>query len=118
MARNHLRPHSGGHPSQGPVREMANPDPSPAVGRDFPDEPDESVDDRPEDQPDLDAFAAKLGIEGRDGDDDRSGEQRPLRSAVAERTSDLRDRATAGLASGLNMVADRLQRLARRLDDR
>lgn len=38
MAR-HLHQQAGGDPSQGPVREMANPTPSPEVGQDFPDAP-------------------------------------------------------------------------------
>lgn len=120
MARNHLRPHSGGHPSQGPVREMANPTPSPSVGQDFPDEPDESTDAQPEDKPNLAAFAAKLGIDRRDGDDATEGldEQRSPAVAVREKAAAAKERVTAGAATGLAAVAQRLQRLADRLADR
>jgi len=35
----HLHPQAGGNPSQGPKGEMANPQPSPGAGNDFPDAP-------------------------------------------------------------------------------
>lgn len=40
MSRPHLRQQAGGDPAQGPVREMANPEPGPGAGNDFPDGPD------------------------------------------------------------------------------
>lgn len=42
MSRPHLRQQAGGNPSQGPVREMANPEAGPDAGNDFPDGPDAS----------------------------------------------------------------------------
>lgn len=127
MARTHRRIQDGGHPSQGPVREMANPTPSPAIGEDFPDEPDEANDGRPQDQPDPDAFAAKLGLVP-DSDDDRDGDGDTSESRVEAGAGDgALDRAarsarsvvgrmTGGLARGLDVAGSQLQRLARRLD--
>ncbi|NND74906.1 MAG: hypothetical protein HKN44_07845 [Ilumatobacter sp.] len=102
---------------------MANPTPSPAIGEDFPDQPDETADEHPSDKPDLAAFAAKLGLRtskgsaeaGDEGDD--SGE-RPWSETVATSASAAVDRVTTSLASGLGAVADRLQRLSQRLADR
>lgn len=76
MARDHLRESDGGNPAQGPAREMANPEPSPGVGNDFPDAPDRAAPERPQDQPDPDAFAARLGLTDDDPGDgrDRGGD--------------------------------------------
>ncbi|MDW3213266.1 MAG: hypothetical protein R8G01_04655 [Ilumatobacteraceae bacterium] len=71
MAR-HLHQQAGGDPSQGPVREMANPTPSPEAGRDFPDAPGgdgRSVGGDLSDQQ-LADMADRLGL----GDDEHGGE--------------------------------------------
>jgi hypothetical protein len=87
---------------------MANPAPSPAAGDDFPDAPD----DRPgpvQDQPDLDAFAERLGMstveEGADGEP----------TDVRRRSTELAEKAAAMFASGLSTVSDRLASLADRI---
>jgi general stress protein 26 len=66
---------AGGNPAQGPHPDVANPAPSAAVGEDFPDQPHEHPAERPQDQPDLDAFAARMGTDRLAGDssgDDRT----------------------------------------------
>ena len=54
MSRPHLRQQAGGDPSQGPVREMANPEKGPDVGNDFPDGPDASGADGGDTKPPTD----------------------------------------------------------------
>ncbi|MFN3255300.1 MAG: hypothetical protein ACE37B_06365 [Ilumatobacter sp.] len=140
MSRDHLRHQAGGNPAQGPPPDMANPTPGPAVGHDFPDAPDQP--DAPvQDQPDRDAFAARLGVTGDgsswrgDARDDQGTDQATERSddrsggrlALGERVEGLRQRAAgvaasgaARLADGVGNMASRLERLAQRLrpDDR
>jgi len=86
MTTNHRRSQAGGDPAQGPHPDVANPTPSPSADEDFPDHPAESVASRPQDQPDLDAFAARMGT---DHLEDRSSE----RSDVADDKSDRRSPA-------------------------
>ena len=67
MSIKHLRNEAGGNPARGPHPDQANP--ATGKGNDFPDHEAEAVADRPQDQPDLDAFAARMGtdsIAGRD----------------------------------------------------
>lgn len=68
MSRQHLPHEGGGDPSQGPVPELANEPDVPTDHNEFPDAPDESVSDRPQDQPDLDSFAARIGTDSIDSD--------------------------------------------------
>ncbi len=111
MSTNHLRSQAGGNPSQGPHPDIANPTPSPSAGEDFPDRPAENVADRPQDQPDLDAFAERMGtdqLQGRSaarlGADDA---KRDWRSPVAN--------AVSGLASGARVVGERLKAVSDKL---
>ena len=53
MSRQHLPAEAGGHPSRPPAREMANPDPSPGAGNEFPDAPSDDDNDSDSD-PDPD----------------------------------------------------------------
>ncbi len=111
MSTNHLRSQAGGNPAQGPHPDVANPAPSPSAGEDFPDRPAEDVADRPQDQPDLDAFAERMGtdqLEGRSAA--RLGvvdEKRDWRTPVAT--------AVTGLASGARVVGERLKAVSDKL---
>ena len=81
-----LRPEAGGHPARSNSTDVKNPTSAPADGNDFPDAPDHAADEAPQDKPDPDAFARRLGtdtIETGDGLD-----------AVADRT----DMASSGHA--------------------
>jgi general stress protein 26 len=119
MSTNHLRAQAGGDPAQGPHPDVANPTPSPSAGEDFPDRPDETVAERPQDQPDLDAFARRMGTDqlveqssagsddaqGTDGANDfaqdTADDKRDWRSPVAS--------ALGGLASGARAMGERLK---------
>jgi prepilin-type processing-associated H-X9-DG protein len=110
MTTNHLRAQAGGDPAQGPHPDVANPTPSPRAGEDFPDQPDERPAERPQDQPDLDAFAARLGTDRLGADGDESTENvaaRDWRSPVAS--------ALGGLASGARTVGERLKGVSEKL---
>lgn len=103
---------AGGNPAQGPHPDVANPTPSPAAGEDFPDQPHEQSAERPQDQPDLDAFAARMGTDRLDdasasdpSDDDATA--RDWRAPVAT--------ALGGLASGARTVGERLKGVSERL---
>lgn len=96
MAR-HLHQQAGGDPSQGPVREMANPTPSPEAGHDFPDTPPENRrsvgGDLSEQQ--LADMADRMGLSSTaSGDDIASG------GSAADRS-----RWAAGLAGAIAIVA-------------
>ena len=82
MSTNHLRQQAGGNPSQGPKGEMANPTPSPAAGEDFPDAPEPADAEVDQDQPDLDAFAERLGIDTDSGDE--TGAETPSAGSSGE----------------------------------
>ncbi len=111
MSTNHLRNQAGGNPAQGPHPDVANPTPSPAAGEDFPDRPEESVAERPQDQPDLDAFAERMGtdqLEGRSAarlgvDDDKRDWRAPVSTALG------------GLATGARSLGERLKGVSERL---
>jgi general stress protein 26 len=111
MSTNHLRNQAGGNPAQGPHPDVANPAPGPAAGEDFPDRPDERVAERPQDQPDLDAFAQRMGTDqlaGRSGVDSGTGrERRDWRAPMST--------ALGGLAAGARSVGDRLKGVSEKL---
>ncbi len=111
MSTNHLRAQAGGDPAQGPHPDLANPNPSPRAGEDFPDQPDEKSSDHPQDQPDLDAFAARMGTDRLGGASSpgprADDEKRDWRSPVAS--------ALGGLASGARTVGDRLKDVSQKL---
>ncbi len=67
MPSNHLRPEAGGDPTRGSLEPRT--DESAIEQNDFPDAPDATVDDTPQDQPDLDAFAARMGTDRIESDD-------------------------------------------------
>ena len=111
MSTNHRQSQAGGDPTQGPHPDVANPTPSPSAGEDFPDHPAESVASRPQDQPDLAAFAARMGT---DQLEDRSSEQ----SDVADDKRDWRSpvsTALGGLASGARTVGERIKGASEKL---
>jgi general stress protein 26 len=115
MSTNHLRAQAGGNPAQGPHPDVANPTPSPAAGENFPDEPDEAVAERPQDQPDLDAFAERMGT---DQLSDRSGAASggdTGDNADDDSKRDWRQTALGGLASGARVVGDKLKDVSERL---
>lgn len=87
---------------------MANPSPSPAAGRDFPDAP-EDPSGPVQDRPDLDAFAERLGM----STDDAPTDDAP--TDVKRRSTELAEKAATTLASGLSAVSDRLGSLADRI---
>lgn len=65
-----LRPEAGGDPAQSNNTGLKNDDKVSQASNDFPDGPAESSDDQPQDKPDLDAFAKRMGtdtIESGDG---------------------------------------------------
>lgn len=102
---------AGGNPAQGPHPDVANPTPSSAAGEDFPDQPDEQSTERPQDQPDLDAFAARMGT-------DRLDDGSASESSTDDTTRDWRApvaTALGGLASGARTVGDRLKVVSERL---
>jgi general stress protein 26 len=112
MSTNHLRVQAGGDPAQGPHPDVANPTPSPRAGEDFPDRPDQQTVDRPQDQPDLDAFAARMGTDRLADNDapnvsETDGGGRDWRSPVAT--------ALGGLASGARSVGERLKGVSEKL---
>jgi hypothetical protein len=102
MNAKHLHAQAGGDPAQGPHPDVANPAPSPSAGNEFPDHPEESVASHPQDQPDLDAFAERLGTDRLDdrspawSEDTLRGWRRPV------------SRALEVLAAGARSIGDRL----------
>lgn len=120
MSNKHLRQQAGGNPSQGPDADMANPTPGPNVGGDFPDAPEESVAARPQDKPDLNKFARRLGLTPDSaGSDSESDVGR--REGVAGRVGSVLDRLkptmskVAGkVSSGFDAASDRLADLTDR----
>lgn len=70
MTNTNLRPEAGGNPARSNSTGLRNDPKAARDGNDFPDAPSADVDPTPQDQPDLDAFAARLGtdsIETGDG---------------------------------------------------
>jgi hypothetical protein len=103
MSTKHLRNQAGGDPAQGPHPDLANPTPSPSVGHDFPDHPDEPVAERPQDQPDLDAFAERMGT-------DRLGRgARPGSAQVSRGWRGPVSSALGALATGAGSIGDWLK---------
>jgi hypothetical protein len=109
MSTKHLRSQAGGDPARGPHPDLANPTPRPAVGQDFPDHPEEPIADRPQDQPDLDAFAERIGTDQLDGGARPGSEEvsRGWRGPVSS--------ALGALATGARSISDRLRSAADRL---
>lgn len=58
-----LRPEAGGDPTRGPARTDSHETAPSSDGNDFPDAPDPTPDATPQDQPDLDAFAERMGTD-------------------------------------------------------
>lgn len=58
-----LRPEAGGNPAQSNSTGPKNDPRSRGRGNDFPDAPDAVVDETPQDKPDLDAFAKRIGTD-------------------------------------------------------
>ncbi len=111
MNSKNLRIQAGGDPAQGPHPDVANPTPTPAAGEDFPDQPDEQPAAHPQDQPDLDAFAARMGT-------DRLGDRSPTRGRTGDGGRDWRApvaTALGGVASGARAVGERLKGVSERL---
>lgn len=103
---------NSGNPAQGPHPDVANPTPDHGVGNEFPDGPTPVSEKRPQDQPDLDAFAARMGTD-RLGDDDSPADS-------AERSLDWRapvSSALSGLSSGAKTAARKLQSISERITD-
>ena len=133
MNSKNLRVEAGGNPAQGPHPDVANPMPSPTAGEDFPDPPHEQPAERPQDQPDLDAFAARMGtdrIEDRSSPNDSSQDSAPAGTAQdrtaqdsteADSTETTRDwrspvaTALGGLASGARTAGERLKGVSEKL---
>lgn len=109
MSAKHLHRQAGGDPAQGPHPDVANPTPGPAAGQDFPDHPDEPIADRPQDQPDLDAFAERIGTDQLGGDTRPGSEERSRgwRGPVSG--------ALGALATGARSIGDWLRGAADRL---
>lgn len=110
MNSKNLRFEAGGNPAQGPHPDVANPAPSPAAGEDFPDHPHEQDAERPQDQPNLDAFAARMGtdqLEDRSPAQDSTEQARNWRAPVAT--------ALGGLASGARTAGERLKGVSEKL---
>jgi general stress protein 26 len=111
MNSKNLRFEAGGNPAQPPHPDVLNPQPGPGAGEDFPDEPHEQPAEHPQDQPDLDAFAARMGT-------DRIGDRSP-----AGRRSDAGKRdwrapvgsAVGGLATGARSLGERLKGVSEKL---
>lgn len=130
MSIKHLRNEAGGDPARGPHPDQANP--ATGKGNDFPDHEAEAIADRPQDQPDLDAFAARMGtdsIAGRDAtsmtdpvsDDAPTGETQTDGAGADDGTRETGAwRASAatvlgGMATGAKSVASGLGSLAHRV---
>ncbi len=111
MSENHLRVQAGGDPAQGPHPDVANPTPSPRAGEDFPDHDAETPAERPQDQPDLDAFAARMGTDriadGSDAETETDDDGRDWRAPVAT--------AIGAVASGARSVGERLKNVSEKL---
>ncbi len=101
MAR-HLHQQAGGEPSQGPVRDMANPSPSPAAGNDFPDAPD--GDDDAErgglSSEQLDDMAARMGLTESSDDETETSDDETASRPDATRRRSVIGWGSAGLAGG------------------
>jgi general stress protein 26 len=117
---------AGGNPAQGPHPDVANPTPSPAADEDFPDQPDQHDGGRPQDQPDLDAFAARMGTDRLDADSstddsaspERAGQERAGQDSAGDSARDWRApvaTAVEGLASGARTVGERLRNVSQKL---
>nr|WHW29234.1 hypothetical protein [uncultured bacterium] len=66
----HLRPEAGGDPARSNSTDLKNDPKAPQDANDFPDAPEHKTDEQPQDKPDLDAFAKRMGtdtIETGDG---------------------------------------------------
>ncbi len=104
---------------------MANPQPGPNVGGDFPDAPAEAVAARPEDKPDPDKFAARLGLVPDSADSEQADSDGEGDDAVAGRLGSLLDRLKPTMSkvadkvsSGFDAASDRLVDLTERdVDD-
>lgn len=99
------RTHATGNPADGPHPDVANPTASPKAGNEFPDAPDTADVGRPQDQPDLEAFAKRMGTD-RLGDDAAGGSRdwrRPMSSALS------------GLSGGAKAAARKLANLSERV---
>jgi general stress protein 26 len=113
MSSKNRRFEAGGNPAQPPHPDVLNPQPSPVANEDFPDAPDEQPAEHPQDQPDLDAFAARMGTD-RIGD--RSATSR--RPDPAKRERDWRSpvgSAVGGLATGARSLGERLKGVSEKL---
>ncbi len=102
---------AGGNPAQGPHPDVANPAPSPAAGEDFPDQPHEQSAEHQQDQPDLDAFAARMGT-------DRLADRSSAPDGTRESRRDWRApvaTALGGIASGARTVGERLKGVSEKL---
>lgn len=65
----HLRHEAGGDPARSVSTDLKNPTAAPQDDNDFPDSPQQPTDDKPQDKPDLDAFAKRLGTDTIDSGD-------------------------------------------------
>lgn len=65
----HLRPEAGGDPARSVTTDLKNPPAAPQDGNDFPDSPEQPADEIPQDKPDLDAFAKRMGTDTIDSGD-------------------------------------------------
>lgn len=125
MSIKHLRVQAGGNPARGPHPDMANPTPSTDGGNDFPDQPRAADDtERPQDQPDLDAFAARLGTDTLADRNEGLPESAPSpassknESSGSERSAKWRAGAASalgGLANGAKGLAGGLGNLAEKV---
>jgi hypothetical protein len=59
----HLRPEAGGDPARSVSTDLKNQPKAPQDDNDFPDSPEQPADDAPQDKPDLDAFAKRMGTD-------------------------------------------------------
>lgn len=122
MSIKHLRVQAGGYPARGPHPDLANPTPSHDSGNEFPDEPSEHDEGRPQDQPDLDAFAARMGTDkladrteqstsSSDAEDSKASNETDEASAWRSRTVSALDGMATGakrLAGGLGSLAEKV----------
>jgi general stress protein 26 len=123
MTSKNRRFEAGGNPAPGPHPDLANPTPAPAVGEDFPDQPDQEPTERPQDQPDLDAFAARMGTDRIDDesptDDEPEPEPEPKSASDDDRAKrDWRapvSTALDGLATRTRTVGERLKDVSEKL---
>lgn len=110
---------AGGNPAPGPHPDVANPTPGVAAGEDLPDQPDQQPAERPQDQPDLDAFAARMGTDRIDDEpriDDES--ESTSESGNDDTARDWRapvSTALGGLASGARVVGERLKGVSEKM---